>query len=137
VKWLQIVLETQTLLCMDIVTIMQNPNDDEPRFYLWIPEEGFLCYWVGDREEKKEKQFHMLELQLDLLTQDLQTFLPPREANKIFFGNVFNIVSEINHLWVTCRIIQTVLSTVQSLESPWRRPEWRWREAEIIIEIQW
>lgn len=79
------VLETQTLLCMDIVTIIQNPNDDEPRFYLWIPEEGFLCYWVGDREEKKEKQFCMLELQLDLLTQDLQTsFLPPtKEANKI------------------------------------------------------
>lgn len=37
----------------------------------------------GDREEKKEKQFCMLELQLDLLTQDLQTsFLPPHQRSQ-------------------------------------------------------
>lgn len=27
-------LKTQAILCIDIVTTIQNPNDDEPRFYL-------------------------------------------------------------------------------------------------------
>lgn len=63
---------------MDIGTIIQNPNEDEPTFYLLMSEKGFLCCGgaVGS-QRRREKQFYKLVLQLDLLTQYPKTFFLP------------------------------------------------------------
>lgn len=80
-------------LHIDIVTVIQNPSEDEPRFYL-MSKKGFLCYRGGVvREEKEEKQLYKLVLQLDLLTQNPQTScLPPNKPVKFAnssFGSMF------------------------------------------------
>lgn len=86
-------------------TIIQNPNENKPRFYLLMSEKGFLCYGGGVvREEREGKLFYKLVLQLDLLTQDPQTFFlssnKPIKFPNSSFGSTFSSVSKISHLWV-------------------------------------
>lgn len=79
--------------------------------------------WGGGvvKEEKKEKQFYKLVLQLDLLTQYPQTFLPPAKPIKFpnsSSGNTVHLVMFQKKSFMSkCRIIQPALSTVQSFES--------------------
>lgn len=63
---------------MDIGTIIQNPSEDEPTFYLLMSERDFCAVGGGGgSQRRKEKQFYKFVLQLDLLTQYPKTlFLP-------------------------------------------------------------
>lgn len=102
-----------------------------------MSEKGFLCYRGRGREEEEEKQFYKLVLQLDLLTQYPQTSFPlPNKPIKFpdsSFGNTFNSVSKISHLWVNAESFKEHLalcSLWSQKEKPMGKENWGWRMRE-------
>jgi len=108
-------------------TITQNSNEDKPRFYLLMSEKGFLCYGEGVVLEEKEGKFYKLVLQLDLLTQDPQTFFlssnKPIKFPNSSFGSTFSSVSKISHLRVMQNHSDNTCCTVFRVKrkSLWKR----------------
>lgn len=85
-----------------------------------MSEKEFLCnVRRGSQKKRKGSSSINLVVQLNLLTQYPQIFLPPNKPVN-FPNNSFGKhirVSKISHFMSKCRIIQTACSTVQSVDS--------------------